>query len=122
MARRKEGMLITVVIVITATTTTSSSKVNPRIPLARFGDLFESVFIVKRSEEHTSELQSHRDLHSFPTRRSSDLGDRNHGHNNDEFQQGESAHPARSLRRSLRIGIHRQAASSPAGAFGCPAE
>src|SRR5476649_2107245 len=28
-----------------------------------------------RSEEHTSELQSHRDLHSFPTRRSSDLGD-----------------------------------------------
>src|ERR671933_135846 len=30
----------------------------------------------RRSEEHTSELQSHRDLHSFPTRRSSDLGDR----------------------------------------------
>src|SRR5476649_1861868 len=29
-----------------------------------------------RSEEHTSELQSHRDLHSFPTRRSSDLGER----------------------------------------------
>src|SRR5882672_9696263 len=28
---------------------------------------------VRRSEEHTSELQSHRDLHSFPTRRSSDL-------------------------------------------------
>src|ERR1035437_8367754 len=27
-----------------------------------------------RSEEHTSELQTHRDLHSFPTRRSSDLG------------------------------------------------
>src|SRR5579875_2518223 len=26
-----------------------------------------------RSEEHTSDLQSHRDLHSFPTRRSSDL-------------------------------------------------
>src|SRR4029453_577125 len=26
-----------------------------------------------RSEEHTSELQSHRDLPSFPTRRSSDL-------------------------------------------------
>src|SRR5476649_2026751 len=26
-----------------------------------------------RSEDHTSELQSHRDLHSFPTRRSSDL-------------------------------------------------
>src|SRR5215218_3278317 len=32
-----------------------------------------------RSEEHTSELQSHRDLHSFPTRRSSDLvGDDRH--------------------------------------------
>src|SRR5882672_8553343 len=30
---------------------------------------------MKRSEEHTSELQSHRDLHSFPTRRSSDLDD-----------------------------------------------
>src|SRR5476649_458304 len=30
----------------------------------------------RRSEEHTSELQSHRDLHSFPTRRSSDLDDR----------------------------------------------
>src|SRR5215211_6804466 len=27
----------------------------------------------ERSEEHTSELQSHSDLHSFPTRRSSDL-------------------------------------------------
>src|ERR1035437_8838836 len=26
-----------------------------------------------RSAEHTAELQSHRDLHSFPTRRSSDL-------------------------------------------------
>src|SRR5476649_2669113 len=31
---------------------------------------------VARSEEHTSELQSHRDLHSFPTRRSSDLSGR----------------------------------------------
>src|SRR5215211_2466914 len=30
---------------------------------------------LSRSEEHTSELQSHRDLHSFPTRRSSDLHD-----------------------------------------------
>src|SRR5579875_1728519 len=27
----------------------------------------------ERSEEHTSELLSHSDLHSFPTRRSSDL-------------------------------------------------
>src|SRR5215204_274101 len=30
-------------------------------------------FHLHRSEEHTSELQSHSDLHSFPTRRSSDL-------------------------------------------------
>src|SRR3712207_1436219 len=29
-----------------------------------------------RSEEHTSELQSRRYLHSFPTRRSSDRGER----------------------------------------------
>src|SRR5882672_2971350 len=29
--------------------------------------------VAVRSEEHTSELQSHSDLHSFPTRRSSDL-------------------------------------------------
>src|SRR5476649_1942232 len=29
--------------------------------------------LLARSEEHTSELQSHSDLHSFPTRRSSDL-------------------------------------------------
>src|ERR671926_501467 len=32
-----------------------------------------TAFDCARSEEHTSELQSHRDLHSFPTRRSSDL-------------------------------------------------
>src|SRR5476649_2733776 len=32
-----------------------------------------------RSEEHTSELQSHRDLHSFPTRRSSDLARAHYG-------------------------------------------
>src|ERR1044072_3610034 len=31
--------------------------------------------LITRSEEHTSELQSHRDLHSFPTRRSSDLAE-----------------------------------------------
>src|SRR5437588_344443 len=36
-----------------------------------------------RSEEHTSELQSHSDLPSFPTRRSSDL--RNHGVGQSEF-------------------------------------
>src|ERR1044072_3234514 len=28
---------------------------------------------VERAEEHTSDIQQHRDLHSFPTRRSSDL-------------------------------------------------
>src|SRR4030095_11317514 len=33
---------------------------------------------LQRSEEHTSELQSHRDLHSFPTRRSSDLRTQRH--------------------------------------------
>src|SRR5438034_93042 len=33
----------------------------------------KSVVRAPRSEEHTSELQSHSDLHSFPTRRSSDL-------------------------------------------------
>src|SRR5476649_2217334 len=33
-----------------------------------------------RSEEHTSELQSHSDLHSFPTRRSSDLAAADHDH------------------------------------------
>src|SRR5947207_2043539 len=33
----------------------------------------EGLPLEPRSEEHTSELQSHSDLHSFPTRRSSDL-------------------------------------------------
>src|SRR5882672_3044159 len=37
---------------------------------------FSRVTSMRRSEEHTSELQSHRDLHSFPTRRSSDLDGR----------------------------------------------
>src|SRR5438132_267942 len=37
----------------------------------RLGDVGHAV--QSRSEEHTSELQSHSDLHSFPTRRSSDL-------------------------------------------------
>src|SRR5260221_370367 len=40
-----------------------------RRPVARRSPAAER----ERSEEHTSELQSHRDLHSFPTRRSSDL-------------------------------------------------
>src|SRR5262252_1358587 len=40
--------------------------------IPQFGLVAEDVAKV-RSEEHTSELQSHSDLHSFPTRRSSDL-------------------------------------------------
>src|SRR5476649_1971996 len=39
----------------------------------RCPDADEILLLILRSEEHTSELQSHRDLHSFPTRRSSDL-------------------------------------------------
>src|SRR6476646_674074 len=42
---------------------------------ARLSAPAQKCSILSRSEEHTSELQSHRDLHSFPTRRSSDLGD-----------------------------------------------
>src|SRR4030095_13926906 len=41
-------------------------------PFIALGEMMR-LFIHMRSEEHTSELQSHRDLHSFPTRRSSDL-------------------------------------------------
>src|SRR5438034_629971 len=37
------------------------------------GTAHGDTLVVYRSEEHTSELQSHSDLHSFPTRRSSDL-------------------------------------------------
>src|SRR5476649_2689877 len=39
----------------------------------------------ERSEEHTSELQSHRDLHSFPTRRSSDLVPTNRPYSGSSF-------------------------------------
>src|SRR5476649_838945 len=39
----------------------------------KIGQLQKFSQLAARSEEHTSELQSHRDLHSFPTRRSSDL-------------------------------------------------
>src|SRR5882672_8410122 len=42
-------------------------------PHPAFLDLVHRQLRKARSEEHTSELQSHRDLHSFPTRRSSDL-------------------------------------------------
>src|SRR5476649_1733205 len=39
-------------------------------------DIELALHVPVRSEEHTSELQSHSDLHSFPTRRSSDLSTR----------------------------------------------
>src|SRR5260221_175725 len=42
-------------------------------PVALVGEAMSTLRQIARSEEHTSELQSHRDLHSFPTRRSSDL-------------------------------------------------
>src|ERR1035437_8144352 len=46
-------------------------------PVAAVGVVLTVIVIAAiRSEEHTSELQSRRDLHSFPTRRSSDLDDR----------------------------------------------
>src|SRR5476649_101288 len=51
-----------------------------------------------RSEEHTSELQSHRDLHSFPTRRSSDLARR--VHQPDRTQRLWKIHAASPHRRS----------------------
>src|SRR5882672_3180208 len=44
-----------------------------RIEIRRADDHVVDRPAARRSEEHTSELQSHRDLHSFPTRRSSDL-------------------------------------------------
>src|SRR5476649_2174206 len=43
-----------------------------------------SKHFTRRSEEHTSELQSHRDLHSFPTRRSSDLAEARHRRGQDD--------------------------------------
>src|SRR5476649_2094655 len=46
-----------------------------------------------RSEEHTSELQSHRDLHSFPTRRSSDLPGK--WHQRGIWQRGWCRHAAK---------------------------
>src|SRR5882672_4502590 len=44
-----------------------------RSPATCSAGLTKKVPLSDRSEEHTSELQSHSDLHSFPTRRSSDL-------------------------------------------------
>src|SRR5882672_9504026 len=42
-------------------------------PVGGLQAAYDQLSATARSEEHTSELQSHRDLHSFPTRRSSDL-------------------------------------------------
>src|SRR5579875_1066121 len=54
-----------------------------------------------RSEEHTSELQSHRDLHSFPTRRSSDLQIRRpSGWRNAEDHDAAAARKARRSHRA----------------------
>src|SRR5437667_113816 len=46
---------------------------DPNIEFVAVNDLTDPKTLAHRSEEHTSELQSHHDLHSFPTRRSSDL-------------------------------------------------
>src|SRR6266576_1036816 len=58
-----------------------------------------------RSEEHTSELQSRRDLHSFPTRRSSDLGGDDGGWRR---IRGADRQNAAGARRSAHIDRHRR--------------
>src|ERR671917_291353 len=70
------------------TTVTSSSNGSSTLP----GEIVQftaRVTYVGRSEEHTSELQSHRDLHSFPTRRSSDLRESRcfQDHSHEQFQR-----------------------------------
>src|SRR5476649_2960372 len=57
-----------------------SERANPSLSLIAPSPEEMSGVVDARSEEHTSELQSHRDLHSFPTRRSSDLGGEPAGH------------------------------------------
>src|SRR5476649_1449030 len=58
-----------------------------------------------RSEEHTSELQSHSDLHSFPTRRSSDLASGAatlvHDHS---LERGDGSQTRRLIRSGCRSG------------------
>src|ERR1044072_7495616 len=56
----------------------------------------------RRSEEHTSELQSHRYLHSFPTRRSSDL-------DLESEAAGRAAHPSHPL-SAAAVQCHRRSA------------
>src|SRR5947207_3446893 len=69
-----------------------------------------------RSEEHTSELQSHSDLHSFPTRRSSDLATAGAG--------GALDRPAGDAERA-RVGggrhAHRRARAAHRASGGCGA-
>src|ERR687885_25192 len=55
-----------------------------------------------RSEEHTSELQSHSDLPSFPTRRSSDLPPFDISRGRDRRRRLD--HPARSARPVAELG------------------
>src|SRR6266403_498322 len=56
-------------------------KINPSPTEDEIRDAISAVLCrCTRSEEHTSELQSRRDLHSFPTRRSSDLHARHADH------------------------------------------
>src|SRR5476649_1718545 len=67
----------------------------------RYGHASRAQDRQRRSEEHTSELQSHRDLHSFPTRRSSDLCVARRGHK----APANSAKRARRSRSSIRARI-----------------
>src|SRR5260221_404778 len=61
---------------------------------------------VERSEEHTSELQSHRDLHSFPTRRSSDLGRPRKSIDADEIRSLRAGGASwRTIARTMRVSV-----------------
>src|SRR5476649_2911162 len=68
-----------------------------------------------RSEEHTSELQSHRDLHSFPTRRSSDLRHSRPG----SCHTGRRYHPAEHTRRRGAARQCRRCSQSKIGRASC---
>src|SRR5882672_520895 len=87
-ARGRRGMTLIELIVATAIMMLLTAMA---VPMARSRVRREK----ERSEEHTSELQSHSDLHSFPTRRSSDLtghdldrADRRHGHHDAADRDG----------------------------------
>src|SRR5947209_5783464 len=62
--------------ILTAKIAKASRSTPRQVPLGELCGCFFAPFALKglsRSEEHTSELQSRQYLHSFPTRRSSDL-------------------------------------------------